>query len=84
MIGDVPRGTAVDQTILYTGGPLSGYELRRIERAAGYAHIDRISVDGGPVSEPRPIRRRLTLNIVGLLGIGVCVLGVAVAIWGMR
>lgn len=84
MIGDVPRGIVVDQTILYTGGPLSGYELRRIERAAGWAHIARLAVDGGPIVEPAPVRRRLTLNIVGLLGIGVCVLGVAVAIWGMR
>lgn len=83
MNGRVPRGTVVDQTILYTGGPLSGYELRRIERAAGYAHIDRIAVDGGAWAEPRPIRRRLALNIVGLIGIGVCVLGLGAAIWGL-
>lgn len=78
----VPRGTPIAQTILYTGGPLDAYELRRIERAAGWAHIDRLAVDGGPIVEPAPIRRRLALNVVGLIGIGICAIGVTVAICG--
>lgn len=79
----VPRGTPIDHTILYTGGPLNAYELRRRERAAGYAHIDRISVDGGPLFLPRQVRRRLTLQFFGLIGIGICAIGVTVAIWGI-
>ena len=60
------------------------YDLqRRREKAAGYAHIARLAVDGGPVVGPRPIRRRLALNLVGLIGIGICALGIVVGLMGV-
>jgi hypothetical protein len=61
---------------------LSDYELRRRERAAGWAHIARMAVDGGPVVEPKPIRRHFVRNVVGVIGIAICAIGVTVAVWG--
>ena len=72
-----PRGTAVE--IIQLGDYA---ELRRRRIAAGFAHIDRLAVDGGAVTEPRPIRRRHTLQAVGLIGIMICALG-AVALLGV-
>ena len=78
MSKDIPRGTAAEII------PLGDYaELRRRQIAAGFAHIDRLAVDGGSVSEPKPIRRRYALQTVGLIGIGVCALGVVVGILGV-
>lgn len=42
-------------------------ELRRREIAAGYAHIDRLAVDGGPLTETRPRKRRLYKGLDGLI-----------------
>lgn len=67
--GDAPMGEVID--------------LNRRRIAAGYAHIDRLAVDGGPITEPKPIRRRLALNLVGVIGILVCALGAVVALYGM-
>ncbi len=72
-----------NDTILYTSPPLDAYEMRKRERAAGYCHIDRLAVDGGPVTEPRPIRRRLSASIVGLTGAWICAVGLIVALWGV-
>jgi hypothetical protein len=56
-------------------------ERRRV-RAAGFAHIDRIAVDGGPVIEPKPIRRHFVRNVVGVIGVAICAIGVTVVVWG--
>lgn len=58
-------------------------DLHRRRVAAGYAHISRLAVDGGPVTEPKPIRRRLALNLVGVIGILICALGAVVALYGV-
>lgn len=62
---------------------LSYAQERRRVHAAGFAHIARLAVDGGPVVEPKPIRRRLTLQMVGLIGIGVCALGAVAVVFGV-
>ena len=83
MSKDVPRGTATD-TILYTAPPYEDVaDLNRRRIAAGFAHIDRLSVDGGTFVEPKPIRRRYTLQVAGLVGIMICAVAVVVAIFGV-
>jgi hypothetical protein len=57
-------------------------ERRRL-RAAGFAHVARLAVDGGPVVEPKPIRRRYLLNAAAAVGIGCFALGVVAAILGV-
>ena len=58
-------------------------ERRRL-RAAGFCHIDRLSVDGGPVTEPKPIiRRRLLLNAAAMVGVFAFALGLVVALLGV-
>ncbi len=72
-----------NDTILYTSPPLSEWELKQRARVAGYAHIDRIAMDGGPVTEPRPIRRRLMASVIGLAGAWICAVGLVIALWGV-
>lgn len=89
MSQDIPRGTAVplwpallaEHEAEQSGMEHYAQERRRV-LAAGYAHIDRLAVDGGPVTEPKRTRRRLALNTVGLIGIAICALGV-VALFGV-
>lgn len=79
----IPKAGATE-TVAYTAPPLGDIlDLNRRKRAAGYAHIARLAVDGGPVVEPKPIRRRLTLQIAALISIGVCAIGAVVVLYGM-
>ncbi len=52
-------------------------------KAAGYAHIDRICVDGGAVVEPRPRRRRLISHGLVMLAAVLAGFGLVAVAWGI-
>lgn len=56
---------------------------KRRRYAAGFAHVSYLAVDGGPVSEPKPIRRRFLLNAAAMVGVFAFVLGMVVALLGV-